>query len=35
MNEHVCLGLPTLEESKTVTYKFWYDCVKPIVLLSM
>ena len=28
MNKPVCLGLPTLEISKTLMYEFWYDYVK-------
>ena len=29
MNQPVYLGLPILEISKTLMYKFWYDYVKP------
>ena len=29
MNKPVCLGLSTLETSKTLMYEFWYDYMKP------
>ena len=29
INKSVYLGLSILDLSKTVTYQFWYDCVKP------
>ena len=29
MNKPVYLGLSILEISKTLTYKFWYDYIKP------
>ena len=29
MNKPVYLGLPILEISETLMYKFWYDCIKP------
>ena len=29
MNKPVYLGLSILDLSKTVTYEFWYDYVKP------
>ena len=29
MNKPICLGLSTLDLSKTVMYEFWYDYVKP------
>ena len=29
MNKPVHLGLPILEVSKTLMYKFWYDYIKP------
>ena len=29
MNKPVYLGLSILENSKTLMYEFWYDCLKP------
>ena len=29
MNKPIYLGLSILEISKTLMYKFWYDCMKP------
>ena len=29
MHKPVYLGLPILETSKTLMYKFWYDYIKP------
>ena len=29
MNKPICLGLSTLEISKTLMYEFWYDYMKP------
>ena len=29
MNKPVYLGMPMLDISKTLMYKFWYDYVKP------
>ena len=29
MNKHVYLGMPILDISKTLMYKFWYDYIKP------
>ena len=28
MNKRVYLGMPILDISKTLMYKFWYDCFK-------
>ena len=29
MNKHVYFGMPILDISKTLMYKFWYDYIKP------
>ena len=29
MNKPVYLGMPILDISKMLMYKFWYDCFKP------
>ena len=29
MNNPVCCGLSTLDVSKSVMYKFWYDYINP------